>query len=99
MRTSGFAMPRLLTIGGILVNLTAALFAGSAASPATRRDLRRSWPGVARARTPAGAYIVSTSGRATSSFAASGSPHQVSRRVSAVPTIGRLGSSTTMGWW
>jgi hypothetical protein len=35
-------MPRLLTIGGILVNLTAALFAGSAASLATGRDLRRS---------------------------------------------------------
>ena len=37
MRTSRFAMPRLLTIGGLLVTLTAALFAGSAASPATPR--------------------------------------------------------------
>jgi hypothetical protein len=34
-------MPRLLTIGGLLVTPTAALFAGSAAIPATRRDLRR----------------------------------------------------------
>ena len=37
MRTSRFAMPRLLTIGGLLVTLSAALFAGSAASPATPR--------------------------------------------------------------
>jgi cell wall-associated NlpC family hydrolase len=35
MRTSRFALPRLLTIGGLLITMTATLFAGSAASPAT----------------------------------------------------------------
>jgi cell wall-associated NlpC family hydrolase len=37
MRTSRFALPRLLTIGGLLITLTAALFAGSAASPGPTR--------------------------------------------------------------
>jgi len=37
MRLSGFSLPRFLTIGGLLITLTAALFAGSAASPATPR--------------------------------------------------------------
>jgi cell wall-associated NlpC family hydrolase len=37
MRLSGFSLPRFLTIGGLLITLTAALFAGSAASPATTR--------------------------------------------------------------
>jgi cell wall-associated NlpC family hydrolase len=37
MFSSSFALPRLLTIGGLLVTLTAALFVGTSASPATPR--------------------------------------------------------------
>jgi cell wall-associated NlpC family hydrolase len=37
MRTSRSALPRFLTIGGLVLTLTAALFAGSVASPATPR--------------------------------------------------------------
>jgi cell wall-associated NlpC family hydrolase len=37
MHPSSFALPRLLTIGGLLLTLTAALFVGTAASPATPR--------------------------------------------------------------
>jgi len=37
MFSSSFALPRLLTIGGLLVSLTAALFVGAAAGPATPR--------------------------------------------------------------
>ena len=35
MLSSRFALPRLLTVGGLLVTLTAALFVGAAASPTT----------------------------------------------------------------
>jgi cell wall-associated NlpC family hydrolase len=35
MHPSRFALPRLLTIGGLLLTLTATLFAGSVATPAT----------------------------------------------------------------
>ena len=35
MKTSRFALPRLLTIGGLLLTLTGTLFAGSVASPVT----------------------------------------------------------------
>jgi cell wall-associated NlpC family hydrolase len=37
MPTSRFALPRLLTIGGLLLTLTAALFAGSATNPLVPR--------------------------------------------------------------
>jgi cell wall-associated NlpC family hydrolase len=37
MRTSSFALPRLLSIGALLLTLTATLFAGSVASPAAPR--------------------------------------------------------------
>jgi cell wall-associated NlpC family hydrolase len=37
MRSSRFVMPRLLTIGGLLLTLTGSLFAGSVVSPAVPR--------------------------------------------------------------